>query len=134
MLHIEEYTDPPDNIVVEQRDEYIYVLVESKRASFEMGRTIWKMIAKECESSELLNIMMETRMPNTLTANERFLIRSELVDLGFSSYRIAVVDEDPQGRSKNEYADAVSATRGILTRAFMNFQEAEDWLLERDRR
>lgn len=119
----------PYEIAFEYRPRYIYVKVKSETASVETSLAVWSEIADHRSKTDLKRLLIETDMPESLSASEFFWVRSQSPAVDFAGYKIAVADPYPEKRSVNEFGDTVSFNRGVFTQTFLNFDDAEKWLL-----
>ena len=62
---------------------------------------------------------------------EGFQLAADLPLMGFRGVRIAFCDRYAAHQELNEFGEIVATNRGLFAKVFNNFNEAENWLLDR---
>jgi hypothetical protein len=127
-------TNPPHNkqytLVFEQRDGYLYALVEGEHDCYEISRAYWQEVADEVARLGVKRVLIEENIPVAGTLADAFQLGSEIPDMGFGTARIAFVDRYVEQNEINEFGELVAVNRGVNGKLFEDLQSAEQWLAE----
>jgi hypothetical protein len=113
----------------EYRRQYLYAFVTGEKDSYEISRQYWTEIAEECKKIGIKKVLVEEDIKENVSMSEMYRIASELPELGFFGIRLAFVDRQIEQHQLNQFGETVATNRGLFSRVFNNFEEAEKWLL-----
>ena len=113
----------------EHRPQYLYARVTGEKDSYEISRQYWQEIADECKKSGIKKVLIEEDLKENVSMSEMYRLASELPQLGFFGIRVAFVDLQDEQHQLNQFGETVATNRGLFSRVFNNFAEAEKWLL-----
>jgi hypothetical protein len=119
--------EKPYTISMEDRGEYIYVLVGGERLTAEISAAYWREIAHECFKSKKLKILIEKDFRKTVSPPEMLQMGKYLGYL-LPTFKVAFVDRY-RHREINELGKAVARHKEVMMQLFDSVEEAEQWLL-----
>jgi hypothetical protein len=131
-VSIREESAKPYQINFEHRSQYLYVYVSGEHDSYEISRRYWLEVADECGKTGYKKVLIEEDIEETVSLPEVFQLASEIPQMGFQGVRVAFFDRFAEHEDLNQFAELVATNRGLIGRAFNNFEEAENWLLDRN--
>ena len=115
------------SISMENRGEYLYVLVGGKKLTAEISAAYWREIAHECFALKILKILIEKDFKNTVSPPEMLEMGNYLGYL-LPTFKIAFVDRF-RHEEINQLGKAVARNRDVMMQLFDSVEEAEQWLL-----
>lgn len=116
-------------IEFENRPEYLYVYVEGDEDSLEITTQYWSEVLAECHKYNCQKVLIEENINQNVTASEMYEFAKDLPNMGFGSIVVAFVDRQIEHHELNRFGELVATNRGLQTKVFNNFNEAEQWLL-----
>ena len=119
----------PYELTLEYRPQYLYAFVRGEKDSCEISRQYWKEIADECNKSGIKKVLIEEDITENISMPDMYRFASEIPDLGFHGVRVAFFDRHETQHQLNQFGETVATNRGLVSRVFNNFAEAEKWLL-----
>ena len=119
----------PYNLTFEYRPRYLYAFVTGEKDSYEISKRYWQEVAAECQKSGAKKVLIEEDLAENVSMPDMYRFASEIPQLGFSGVRVAFVDRRQEQQQLNQFGETVATNRGLLSRVFNNFEEAEKWLL-----
>jgi hypothetical protein len=114
-------------IEMENRGEYLYVLVAGKKLTAEISAAYWREIASECFKTKNLKILIEKDFRKTVSPPEMAQM-GEYLGYLLPTFKIAFIDRH-QHEEINTLGKTVARTRQVKMQLFDNFKDAEQWLL-----
>ena len=116
----------PYYIQLEDRNEYLYVLVGGELLTPEIAQMYWDEIAEKCAELGTTKILIEKDFVTTVTPPE---ILEMGVYLGkiLSGKKIAFFDRY-QNQDVNELGKVIARNQGVQMRLFENIEEAKRWI------
>jgi hypothetical protein len=117
----------PYTINLEDRREYLYVLVGGKKLTPEIASEYWREIAGVCFELEKTKIMIEKDFAETVSPLEMVHMGSYLGGL-MATKKIAFLDRHGN-ESINELGKKLARNRDVEMQIFENVNDAEEWLL-----
>lgn len=118
-------------ITFEHRPQYLYVYVTGEHDSYEISRQYWLEVAEECSKTECKKVLIDEDIKELVSMSEVYQLASEVPKMGFQGVPVAFFDRFAEHDELNQFGGLVAANRGLLVRVFNNFEEAENWLLDR---
>ena len=123
---------PPEKtykITFEHRPEYLYAFVTAERETHEMSEAIWEEILKECSQDKCGKILLEQDIPEIdITYFEKYECVNKLIP-ELMRIDVAFADKYVEQLELNKFTELVATNRGLTVKVFINFEEAEKWLL-----
>ncbi len=119
----------PYELTLEYRPQYLYAFVTGEKDSCEISRRYWQEIADECNKSGIKKVLIEEDIKENISMSDMYRFASEIPELGFHGVRVAFVDRQESQHQMNQFGETVATNRGLVSRVFNNFAEAEKWLL-----
>jgi hypothetical protein len=119
----------PYELTLEYRPKYLYAFVRGEKDSYEISRQYWQEIADECNKSGIRKVLIEEDIKENISMSDMYRFASEIPELGFHGVRVAFVDRQESQHQLNQFGETVATNRGLVSRVFNNFAEAEKWLL-----
>jgi hypothetical protein len=119
--------EKPYKITIEDRGDYVYVLVGGEQLTAFIAAAYWNEIAEKCFELEKNKILIEKDFEESVSAAEMLQMSSHLGQL-FASHRIAFVDRHGHDEI-NELGKKLARNRQVMLQVFKNFIDAEHWLL-----
>ena len=114
-------------ISMEDRGEYLYVLVGGERLTAEISAAYWREIAHECFKSKKLKILIEKDFRKTVSPPEMLQMGKYLGYL-LPTFKVAFVDRY-RHQEINELGKTVARNREVIMQLFETVEDAEQWLL-----
>jgi hypothetical protein len=114
-------------ISMENRGEYLYVLVGGRKLTAAISAAYWREIAHECFELKLLKILIEKDFKETVSPPEMLQMGSYLGYL-LPTFKVAFVDRY-RHQEINELGKTVARHREVIMQLFETVEEAEHWLL-----
>jgi hypothetical protein len=119
----------PYKLTFEYRPQYLYAFVTGEKDSYEISKQYWQEIAGECRKSGIRKVLIDEDIKENVSMSEMYQFASEIPQLGFFGIRVAFVDRQQDQQQLNQFGETVATNRGLFSRVFSNFDEAEEWLL-----
>ncbi|MGI9056210.1 MAG: hypothetical protein ACR2F2_10465 [Pyrinomonadaceae bacterium] len=130
-MSIREESPKLYQITFEHRPQYLYVYVTGDHDSYEISRQYWLEVAGECSKTEYKKVLIEEDIKELISLSEVYQLASELPLMDFQGVRVAFFDRFAEHDELNQFGELVATNRGLLARVFNNFEEAENWLLNK---
>jgi hypothetical protein len=118
--------EKPYTISMEDRGEYLYVLVGGKKLTAKISAAYWREIASECFKTKKLKIMIEKDFPKSVSPPE-MLQMGEYLGYLLPTFKIAFLDRHHH-HDINELGKKVARNKEVMMQLFDNRAEAEQWL------
>ena len=115
------------SITMENRGEYLYVLVGGAKLTTEIAAAYWREIAHECFELKILKILIEKDFKKTVSPPEMLQMGQYLGYL-LPTFKVAFVDRYHH-REINELGKTVARNREVIMQLFNTVEDAERWLL-----
>ena len=123
-------TPKPYDITFEQRDGYLYALVEGPTDSYEISNAYWQEVSEECERRKTRKLLLDERLDSPMQSmTEVFQGASERSYMGLSGIKIAFVDTKSDHHELNLFGELVATNRGLFCKVFNDLDAGERWLL-----
>lgn len=119
--------DAPYEIKLEDRGDYLYVLVGGKVLTPKIARMYWDEIADECFKLGKSKIMIEKDFPQSVSPPEMLEMAAYLGKV-LPGKKIAFYDRY-KNESINELGKVLARNYGVMLRVFSVTKEAEKWLV-----
>jgi hypothetical protein len=119
----------PYKLTFEYRPQYLYAFVTGEKDSYEISKQYWQEIAGECRKSGIRKVLIDEDIKENVSMSEMYQFASEIPQLGFFGIRVAFLDRQQDQQQLNQFGETVATNRGLFSRVFSNFDEAEEWLL-----
>ncbi|HTK26712.1 MAG TPA: hypothetical protein VL327_09150 [Pyrinomonadaceae bacterium] len=117
----------PYDIKIEDRGEYLYVLVGGEKLTALIAASYWDEIAGKCFELEKMKILIEKNFEESVGPAEMIQMGSHLGKL-LPTRRIAFLDR--WGNDEiNSLGKKLARNRDIMMQVFQNVNDAEKWLL-----
>ena len=119
--------EKPYTISMEDRGEYLYVLVGGGKLTAEISAAYWREIAHECFQRKKLKIMIEKDFKETVSPAE-MLRMGEYLGYLLPTFKVAFLDRY-KNQDINELGKRIARNNEVMMQLFDNHEEAEQWLL-----
>lgn len=119
----------PYELTLEYRPHFLYAFIRGDKDSYEISRQYWQEIADECNKSGIKKVLIEEDIEENISMPDMYRFASEIPELGFHGVRVAFVDRQESQHQLNQFGETVATNRGLVSRVFTSFAEAEKWLL-----
>ncbi len=119
--------DRPYFIKLDNREDYLYVLVSGKTLTPEIAKLYWDEIAEMCFTLQKSKIMIEKDFAKSVSPPEMLEIGVCLGKI-LSGKKIAFLDQY-KNESINELGKVIARNQGVVMRIFKNTDDAEKWLI-----
>jgi hypothetical protein len=119
--------DKPYKIKMEDRGEYLYVLVGGGKLTPEIAGEYWREIAGACFEQGKSKIMIEKDFAETVSPAEMLQMGTYLGTI-LATKKIAFIDRHGN-EDINELGKKIARNRNVKMQTFRNVKEAESWLL-----
>ena len=119
--------DAPYTISLEDRGEYLYVLVGGEKLSAEIAKMYWDEIAAKCAELNKSKILIEKDFPKHVSAPEMFEMGVYLGSI-LAGKKIAFIDRY-KNEDVNELGKVIARNEGVIMKVFVNVEDAKDWLM-----
>jgi hypothetical protein len=118
----------PFTITFENRNGYLYVLVDGECDSVENSVSYARKIVAECKARGFPMVLVEENFKTQLSIADLFQVASEFSAVG-GSLKVAFVDRQKEHYKDNLFGLLVANNRGLNAKMFQDLDEAEEWLL-----
>lgn len=118
--------DQPYTIEIEDRGEYLWVLVGGEKLTAEISASYWNEIAKRCYDLGREKILIEKNFRESVGPAEMLEMAENLGRL-LPTKRIAFHDRCGHA-SINELGKKLARNRDVMMQTFNNVSDAEKWL------
>lgn len=120
-------TNKPYDITMEDRGDYLYVLVGGDQLTAIIAASYWNKIAGKCFELEKMKILIEKNFKESVGPAEMIQMSSHLGKL-LATRRIAFLDR--WGHDEiNALGKKLARNRDVMMQVFENVNDAEKWLL-----
>jgi hypothetical protein len=120
-------TNKPYHITMEDRGDYLYVLVGGDQLTALIAGSYWNEIAGKCFELEKMKILIEKNFKESVGPAEMIQMSSHLGKL-LATRRIAFLDR--WGHDEiNSLGKKLARNRDVMMQVFENVNDAERWLL-----
>lgn len=119
-------TEKPYYIEMEDRGEYLWVLVGGEQLTAQIARQYWNEIADKCFETGKMKIMIEKDFKNSVTPAEMIQMAEYLSQI-LPTRKIAFHDRHGH-ENINELGKKLARNRDVMMQTFKDLQEAEKWL------
>jgi hypothetical protein len=113
-------------IELDEREDYLYVLVGGGRLTATISATYWNEIAERCFDLEQRKILIEKNFKESVTPEEMLRMADHLGSL-LPNRRIAFVDRFGHDNI-NELGKRLARNRNVMMQIFESTADAERWL------
>lgn len=118
-------------ISFEDRPDHLLARVSARFDSLPVSLAYWAEIAVECRTRGHDQVLVVRKVRVSARRSDAFLIAAALRDLGFSSMRLAHVDQSPDALAAVAFGDSIALQRGIDVQSFPTIERATSWLAAR---
>lgn len=118
-------------ISFEDRPDHLFARVTARFDSLPVALAYWAEIAGECRTRRHDQVLVVRNVRVSARRSDAFLIATALRNLGFSSMRIAHVDQSPDALAAAAFGESIALQRGIDMQSFPNVERATSWLAAR---
>ncbi|MEO8647554.1 MAG: hypothetical protein ABI539_00165 [Acidobacteriota bacterium] len=115
-------------LTFEERDDYLYALVEGETDNYEISHFYWQEVIEECKRLGRKKLLVEEAIIGNNSEGDTFQVASELRSMGLVDIKLAFVDRFTEHDEVNKFGEMVAINRGIESRVFDRISEAEEWL------
>ncbi len=115
-------------LVLEDRNNYLYAEVTGPDDNFEISMAYWTAIAEQCHLRGTKRLLVLERLGQYEGERNMTLMIDSIIALGFEHIRVAYVDAFVEDLAIAEQGEILAMERGIAGRVFGSVQEAERWL------
>jgi len=119
-------TEKSYTIELEDRGEYLYVLVGGEKLTAFISAAYWNEIAEKCYELEKNKILIEKDFKESVSPAEMLQMSTHLGQL-LPERRIAFVDRYGH-EDINELGKKLARNREVILQIFTNVRSAEQWL------
>lgn len=114
----------------EHRPQYLYAYVCGEHDSYEISKKYWQEVADECQKTGYKKVLIDEDISANVSITEIYEFASEIPKMGFQGIRVAFFDRyHLEQQEINSFGETVATNRGLFSRIFTDFDEAEKWLL-----
>src|SRR6185369_14189829 len=119
-------TEKGYSIEMDQRDEYLYVLVGGEKLNAAISVAYWNEIAEKCLDNNCRKILIEKNFKESVSAQEMLRMADHLGTL-LPNHLVAFVDRYGH-HDINELGKRLARNRLVMMQTFDGIAEAERWL------
>lgn len=120
-------TDKLYEIEIEERSDYLYVLVGGEKLTAPISAAYWQEIAGKCYELNCSKILIEKNFRESVSAPEMLQMAENLGNL-LPMRKIAFVDRYGHDNI-NELGKKLARNRDVMMQLFKNTADAEKWLI-----
>ncbi len=120
-------TTKPYKIDIEDRGEYLYVLVSGDKLTAEIAALYWREIAGVCFELEKTKILIEKDFAESVSPLEMLQMGTYLGEL-LVNKKIAFLDRHGN-EDINELGKKLARNRNVKLQTFKTIKDAEKWIL-----
>lgn len=120
-------TEMPYNIEIEDRGDYLYVLVGGEKLTADIAESYWREIAGKCGELNRKKILIEKNFMESVGPAEMIRMSSYLGEL-LPTRRIAFLDRCGHD-DINALGKKLARNRDVMMQIFHDISDAELWLL-----
>lgn len=121
-------SDIPYELIFDKRPKYLYAQVKADSIDRETALRYLQELADKCAEVNAERVMLERRIPATMSDADTYLIIQDIVRL-IGPRRMAVVNPYDSNADAMAFGNLVGANRGLPYRVFDSTDDAEAWLL-----
>ncbi|HMJ07424.1 MAG TPA: hypothetical protein VK468_00370 [Pyrinomonadaceae bacterium] len=114
---------------IEQRQRYLYAMVDGADDNVKTVLAYWKKIAAELKNSAERRLLFEKMRSAELSVTAAFTVTSAVASMGLVGTKIAFVKHDPDVNRTSAFTETASLNRGLIVKIFAAADIAEEWLL-----
>lgn len=118
--------DAPYKIEMEDRGEYLYVVVGGEKLSPHIAKMYWDEISERCSELGKSKILIEKNFKKSVSAPEMLKMGVYLGKI-LAGTKIAFLDRY-KNESVNELGKVIARNEGVIMKIFRNRNDAENWL------
>lgn len=112
----------------EDRPDHLFARVTARFDSLALALAYWAEIARECRARGHGQVLVVRNVRVSAQRSDTFQIAGALRDLGFSSMRVAYVDQSPDSHASAPFGESIALQRGIDAQSFPSVERATAWL------
>ncbi len=120
------HMNKPYDIKMEDRGDYLYVLVGGQKLTAQISAAYWNEIAEKCFENDTRKIMIEKDFVETVSPEEMLRMADHLGRL-LPNRRVAFLDRFGH-EDINELGKRLARNRDVMLQIFDNTEDAEKWL------
>ncbi len=120
--------EKPYRIEIEDRGEYLYVVVGGDKLTAEIAAQYWREIAGVCFELNKTKILIEKDFAESVSPLEMLHMGAFLGEL-LANKKIAFLDRYGN-EDINELGKKVARNRNVYLQTFKNIKQAEEWILK----
>lgn len=120
-------TDKSYKIEIQDRGEYLYVLVGGDKLTAEIAASYWREIADVCFELDKKKILIEKEFAESVSPVEMLQMGAFLGEL-LGNRKIAFLDRYGN-EDINELGKKIARNRNVKLQTFNTINEAEKWIL-----
>jgi len=119
----------PYSLEFEHRPDYLYAKVTGNEDSLDISLSYWTRVSAERQAHNYTKVLVDEDLKQQVALIDVYELAAVLSDMGFAGSTIAFVDRQMDHMEFNQFAETVAVNRGLKGRVFIDFDEAEKWLL-----
>jgi hypothetical protein len=120
-------SEKPYTVEMEDRGEYLWVLVSGEKVTAAIAAAYWNEIADRCFELDRNKLLIEKNFKQTVGPDEMILMAEHVGKL-LPTRRIALFDRWGH-QDINELGKKLARNRDVMFQTFDNLRDAERWLL-----
>lgn len=118
----------PYRLTFEQRPAYLYIHIISDQISYDIARQYWDEVFALRDHTKAELMLIDKDIPAELTFADALQMASEVAVWEHHNVKLALCDRHATQKAI-QFGEMVATNRGLNTRSFSDFGEAEEWLL-----
>ena len=119
--------EKPYTIEMEDRDDYIWVLVGGEKLTAEISARYWNEIIEQCAAKDCNRVLIEKDFKVPVGPEEMILMAENLSKM-LPHGKVAFIDRQQHG-AINELGKKLARNRDVLFQVFEFVGDAQRWLL-----
>lgn len=116
-------------LTFEDKTGYLLARVQGLTDSLEISIAFWQEIALEVHVRRPARLLVHESFRNNLSGPDVVEVATFMTELGFTTIKVAFVDDQFEQLDVNRLAETIVADRGMRAKVFADLGEAESWLL-----
>jgi len=119
---------PANDLAFELRDGYFYARIADGSVSLETSQEYIGHFVEHCLGLDICKVLVERQKGHPLKNVDAYRLIAELADNVETELKLALVDADPNNRSRLKFGARAARSKRLKIEVFETVSQAEKWL------